>query len=76
MDNRRNLEEARRVADAVIQHFGTCSEESLGVATLNIPQRDLIEEEIDRRLRLNPELEQYVEKWKNDGLMPFQSRRG
>jgi transcription elongation GreA/GreB family factor len=70
-ENRRNIEEAKRVADAVIQHFLNHHDESLGVATLNIPQRDLIEEEIDRRLRLNPEAEQYIEKWKSQGLMPF-----
>lgn len=70
-DNRRNLEEARRVADAAIQHFVACPYESLGVATLNIPQRDLIEEEIDRRLRINPEAERYIEEWKSEGLMPF-----
>lgn len=70
-ENRRNPEEARRVADAVIQHFLNHPDESLGVATLNIPQRDLIEEEIDRRLRLNPQAEQYIDKWKSQGLMPF-----
>jgi len=70
-DNRRNHEEAKRVADAAIQHFLNHSDESLGVATLNIPQRDLIEEEIDRRLRLNPQAEQYIDKWKSEGLMPF-----
>jgi transcription elongation GreA/GreB family factor/very-short-patch-repair endonuclease len=70
-ENRRNLEEARRVADAVIYHFLNHLGESLGVATLNLPQRDLIEEEIDRRLRVNPQAEKYIEKWKNEGLMPF-----
>lgn len=70
-ENRRNHEEARRVADAVIQHFLNHPDESLGVATLNISQRDLIEEEIDRRLRLNPQAEQYIDKWKSQGLMPF-----
>jgi len=70
-ENRRNHEEAKRVADAVLQHFLNHPDESLGVATLNIPQRDLIEEEIDRRLRVNPQAEQYMEKWKSHGLMPF-----
>jgi very-short-patch-repair endonuclease len=70
-ENRRNLEEARRVADAVIYHFLNHLGESLGVVTLNLPQRDLIEEEIDRRLRVNPQAEKYIEKWKNEGLMPF-----
>lgn len=68
---RTNLEEARRVADAVIYHFLNHRDESLGVATLNIQQRDLIEEEIDRRLRVNPQAEKYIEKWKNEGRMPF-----
>ncbi len=70
-ENRRNPEEARRLADAVLHHFLNRPDESLGVATLNIPQRDLIEEEIDRRLRLNPQAEEYIDKWKNEGLMPF-----
>jgi hypothetical protein len=41
-DNQTNLREAERVVDAVAEHIATRANESLGVVTLNIKQRDLI----------------------------------
>ena len=66
----RNRIEATRVADAVIDHFRKCPTESLGVVTLNISQRDLIEEELDKRLRVYPQAQDYLSSWKDDGY-PF-----
>ena len=55
---------------AVIPHFRTFPEHSLGVVTLNLPQRDLIEEEIDRRLKVYPQTQEYLTQWQNQGY-PF-----
>ena len=68
--NRQNLPEARRVVDAVIEHMQTRSDESLGVATLNITQRDLIEELLEQRLRNFEAGEKYKARWEEEGW-PF-----
>ena len=68
--NRSNRLEAARVADAVIQHFQQNPHESLGVVTLNITQRDIIEEEIDRRLKQCEESMSYMAKWDEESY-PF-----
>lgn len=49
--DRRNLPEAQRVVDAVVEHMLNCPEESLGVVTLNQSQRELIEDLLDKRIR-------------------------
>lgn len=66
----RNKVEAVKVADAVIAHFRNFPEHSLGVVTLNLSQRDLIEEEIDRRLKVYPQAQEYMGRWKDQGY-PF-----
>lgn len=66
----RNKVEAVKVADAVIAHFRNFPEHSLGVVTLNLSQRDLIEEEIDRRLKVYPQSQEYLGRWKEQGY-PF-----
>jgi Protein of unknown function (DUF4011)/REase_MTES_1575/AAA domain/Transcription elongation factor, GreA/GreB, C-term len=68
--NRRNRLEAERVADAVIEHFERNPEESLGVVTLNLTQRDLIEEEIDNRLKRCEGVMNYLTKWEEESY-PF-----
>lgn len=69
-EGHRNKVEAVKVADAVISHFRTFPEHSLGVVTLNLPQRDLIEEEIDRRLKVYPQAQEYLTQWQSQGY-PF-----
>jgi transcription elongation GreA/GreB family factor len=69
--NRQNLPEAYRVVEAVTSHMRTSSDESLGVVTLNMTQRDLIEEILDRRLRDLPEGEAYRDKWQREGWPLF-----
>ena len=50
-ENQTNLREAKRVVDAVVEHIATRPNESLGIVTLNIKQRDLIAELLEERLR-------------------------
>jgi superfamily I DNA and/or RNA helicase len=69
-ENRCNHQEARRVADAVIAHMRQHLEESLGVATLNITQGDLIEEELNKRLKLYEKVQTYLDRWEKESF-PF-----
>jgi very-short-patch-repair endonuclease len=66
---RKNVIEAHRVVDAVIKHMCQRSNESLGVVTLNSPQRELIEELFEQRLKSDPLAEEYVSSQKS--LTPF-----
>jgi transcription elongation GreA/GreB family factor/very-short-patch-repair endonuclease len=68
--NRQNVPEARRVVDAIVEHMQTRPDESLGVVTLNITQRDLIEELIEQRLRSFEAGEKYKARWEAEGW-PF-----
>jgi very-short-patch-repair endonuclease len=68
--NRQNVPEARRVVDAIIEHMQTRESESLGVVTLNITQRDLIEELLEQRLRAFEQGEKYKACWEEKGW-PF-----
>lgn len=45
----RNLAEAQAIVNAIIDHFEDCPELSLGVATFNWKQRDLIEDLLDKK---------------------------
>jgi very-short-patch-repair endonuclease len=54
-----NVEEARVVAKAIIQHAKEHPEHSLGVATFSSKQRGAIWDELERLRRLNPETEGY-----------------
>jgi very-short-patch-repair endonuclease len=58
---RHNPVEARTVAEAVIAHARDCPELTLGVGTLNLPQQQAIEDEVERlRRELNdPQIERY-----------------
>ncbi|MGC2525892.1 MAG: DUF4011 domain-containing protein [Stellaceae bacterium] len=70
-DNQTNVREAQRVVDAVVEHIDTRADESLGVVTLNIKQRDLIAELLDERLRSVRGADQYREKWGGEGQPLF-----
>ncbi|MFA5350203.1 MAG: DUF3320 domain-containing protein [Candidatus Omnitrophota bacterium] len=66
---RNNIKEAERIADLVFEHFTKYGEKkTLGVATLNIPQRDLVLDVIEQRRRIQPEFEKY---FLNDRLSGF-----
>lgn len=69
--DRRNLPEAQRVVDAVLDHMLKRPEESLGIVTLNQTQRELIEELLDRKLRAGfVEGSAFMERHEADGW-PF-----
>lgn len=58
--NRCNLAEAQQVAQAIIRHAREQPESTLGVATFNAPQMELIQEELDRLLSRDSEARHVV----------------
>lgn len=70
-ENNTNLREAKRVVDAVVEHINTRSNESLGVVTLNIKQRDLISELLEERLKSMKSAAEYRERWSVEGQPLF-----
>ncbi|MGB7602739.1 MAG: AAA domain-containing protein, partial [Candidatus Sulfotelmatobacter sp.] len=69
-ENQTNLVEAQRVVDAIAEHIATRPDESLGVVTLNIKQRDLIDGLLADRLAALPAAEEFKKHWydKQQGL--------
>ncbi len=65
---RDNLKEAERVADLVFEHFRNYPKKTLGVVTFSIAQMDAVQEAIDRRLKEQPEFDQF---FKEDRLEGF-----
>lgn len=66
-DSRRNSREAARVVDAVLAHMEARPDESLGVVALNFEQMEVIEEMLDRRLRMEPAALAFQEKMSEQG---------
>jgi transcription elongation GreA/GreB family factor/very-short-patch-repair endonuclease len=66
-ENRQNAEEAVKVVDAVFEHIKKYPKQSLGVVTLNGPQRDLIQDEFDKRLKSDLRIDRYLNAWKSEG---------
>lgn len=64
------MPEAQRVVEAVIEHVRKYPKVSLGVVTLNLTQRDLIEEILAKQLRTFEEGERFKEYWEEHGW-PF-----
>ena len=60
-----NRGEAEAVADAVMRHYRTTPELSLGVGTLSSKQQDAIQQEIDLKLRNQPADLENLEKYFN-----------
>ena len=69
-NNRQNLPEAICVVDAIIERMKMSPDESLGVVTLNQPQRELIEDLLEKKLRGSAEAENYMSSWEKEGW-PF-----
>ena len=63
-----NVVEAKHVTDAVIDHMLNHPEDSLGVVTLNLKQRDLIEELLEQRYRNLQKTEDYRNNWEQEGM--------
>jgi transcription elongation GreA/GreB family factor len=70
-ENQTNLREAKRVVDAVVEHIATRPNESLGIVTLNIKQRDLIAELLEERLKSVRKADSYREHWTVEGQPLF-----
>jgi transcription elongation GreA/GreB family factor/very-short-patch-repair endonuclease len=70
-ENQTNLREAKRVVDAVIEHITTRPNESLGIVTLNIKQRDLIAELLEERLKSVRGVDAYRDHWTTEGQPLF-----
>jgi transcription elongation GreA/GreB family factor len=70
-ENQTNLREAKRVVDAVVEHIATRPNESLGIVTLNIKQRDLIAELLEERLKSTRGADSYREHWAVEGQPLF-----
>lgn len=58
---RDNPREAEVVADLVLDHFRQSPDLTLGVIAFSYPQMNAIEDELDRRLRKEPDLERFFE---------------
>lgn len=58
---RKNEPEARHIAQVVIDHMIHNKDETLGVVAMNITQKELIEEEVDRLLSVHPEAKEFEE---------------
>lgn len=56
---RTNPKEARAIADAVIHHARTSPEQTLGVATFSVAQRQAILKELELLRRANPDVEDF-----------------
>lgn len=54
--SRTNTVEARRVAELVGEHCMTCPNQSLGVITMSVEQRDAVEEALRRLRKERPEI--------------------
>lgn len=61
-----NMTEARRVADAVVEHAKLHPELSLGVGTFNQRQQIAIQDELEQRRRQNPTLEAFFSRTKSE----------
>jgi very-short-patch-repair endonuclease len=69
-EDRRNVVEAKRVVESALRHMHQRPNETLGIVTLNAPQRELIESIVDERLKSDPIAQDYI-KTSMAGLEPF-----
>jgi len=70
-ESQMNQVEARRVVDAAVDHILHRPDDSLGLVTLNIKQRDLVAELLEERLRVLPEAIAFRERWEAEGMGLF-----
>ena len=60
---RSNVPEAMAVCRAAVEHMRERPDRSLGIATLNMVQKQLIAEEMDRLTTTDPDVEAYMTRW-------------
>ena len=70
-ENQMNHVEAKRVVDAAVDHIIHRPDDSLGIVTLNIKQRDLVAELLEDRLRHLPQANDFRERWEAEGMGLF-----
>lgn len=70
-ENQMNHVEARRVVDSIVDHVLHRPQDSLGIVTLNIKQRDLVHEMWEERRRDLPEAAEFAKRWDAVGLGLF-----
>lgn len=70
-ENQMNHAEARRIVDAAVDHILNRAEDSLGIVTLNVKQRDLVAELLEERLRNVPQAARFKETWESEGMGLF-----
>jgi len=70
-ENQTNIIEAKRVVVAAIEHISARANESLGIVTLNIKQRDLISDLLEEALKSMRGAEEYRERWAVEGQPLF-----
>jgi very-short-patch-repair endonuclease len=68
---RRNVPEATAVCRAAVEHMLRRPDRSLGIVTLNIVQKDLIQEEMDRLSSTNGAVEAYQSRWRQNNRERF-----
>ncbi len=68
-----NVQEADVIVAAAVAHMKTRCGESLAVVTMNQQQRELIKTEFDRLAAIDPEIQDYLQRWseEREGLEPF-----
>lgn len=71
--SRTNRDEARHIAQAVLEHARRSANKSLGIGSFSMSQRDAILNEIELLRRENPDIEQFFQPNENDPnfLEPF-----
>jgi hypothetical protein len=70
-ESQMNLVEARRIVDAAVDHILHRPDDSLGLVTLNIKQRDLVAELLEERLRGLDQAAKFKERWEAEGMGLF-----
>jgi very-short-patch-repair endonuclease/RecA/RadA recombinase len=69
----RNVPEARAIVEGAIEHMRSHPDRSLGLASMNKDQTELIMSEFERERARHPHVDAYIERWseQDDGLEEF-----
>ncbi|MFN0085900.1 MAG: DUF4011 domain-containing protein [Blastocatellia bacterium] len=67
----RNLPEAEQVVAFLLNHLASCPMESIGVVGMNLKQRELISELLEKKLPENPVAEQRYREWEQSSSEVF-----
>jgi very-short-patch-repair endonuclease len=66
-DSQMNVKEAQAVVEAVLSHMRNRPDDNLGVVTLNLKQRELIDELLQKRMREMEYVDQFVNRHEKEG---------